>query len=218
MSNQVFSGALPRYFPNVAQSDVFTFIKSNPGPPAFGRLSGSLNTVGAPLYWDRLNGSGCTLTAGKYNYQDFQSPLTKPYYLLTSSTFIQNRCTLLQAITDNVIQVEVIAPMSHTDTGVIKEIMVNCVLLDGINNEDYANAKVVCMAAKRITGTPSAVSPNATVSTIAFSGTVSVQAGQLLGVYVSKTTEAADGAFVVQDTSNGQPQLFIEAMCSFTKL
>jgi hypothetical protein len=216
MSNQVFANNTGRYFPAVEQKDVFTLIKNNAGVPPYGTRSFPLQDTGAPIQFNTLNNFPMFPTAGRWPYDLFQNPTTKPYWTLSSSATVLGNALLLTAITSNTVAVEAILPgyITGYSLGDTVPVKLCLMLLDDIFS--FSTAKVVAMNTRVLTmaGAPTG-NPS---SDQAFSTTVNMLPGQILALYVFSGISGTPGAWVASDDTNGLARVLIECSLSFSKV
>lgn len=222
MSNQVFSGPVPRFFPNVGQADKFTLQKNVVGPPAFGFTVKAISNAGVFLFLNQLNGLPAATVP---QIITSQNAATKPYWTIAQSTPLGG-AVVLWSNTDNVVAVTANLPCwLNNAAGVLTGAYVKfeaCVMDPANSYAVLVNQGLVAtQAMDSVPGaiTPLSISPpgNASVSTV-----IEVKAGYVLGVraILVYPTDPASAAFniVIQDDLNSTAAIQTECSLSFQKL
>lgn len=225
MSNQVFSGQTPRYFPSGRQQDVLTLIKNVAGPPAIGYATKSLTTF-VDLFWGRLNGSNTIVAAGVVNYPLYQVPETKPYWTLSANSAVLGGGSLLYSHIDQVIGVDAVIPfgIKTAVAGTTFSIKLAVMVLDPANA--YAVVASKALYGANIYGSTAVANADAYTNPSSLSTDVRVKAGQAVsvrafihqayGVAVPAPLETVD--LHIQDDTNGLATVPLECSLVFSKL
>lgn len=195
-----------RYLPSVSESDTLTLQKNNgSGTGAFGSQNKTLPSTGTGLYFNRLNGTNVSILGNVVNYNTAQSSLTKPYWIISANSTIDDGATILYSKVDNLIAVNCVIPINFgpPNTGLVP-FKVMLVVRDS-SNVAVAN---YALTGNREVGT--GVSPDP----YSLSAIVPVRAGQNLGVY----GYATNNILTYGDDLNGNPSITVECMLQFTKL
>jgi hypothetical protein len=222
MSNQVFSGPVPRFFPSAGQVDKFTLLKNVVGPPALGYTVKAITKDGVFLFFDELNDQQADTVSGIIASQNVA---TRPYWTIAQSTPLGGAVVLWSAV-DNVIAVTANLPCwLNNAAGVLTGAYVKfeaCVM--DPNNSFAVIVNQGLVATQAMDSIPGAIAPlsistpgNASISTV-----IEVKAGYVLGVRAILVfpTAPSSNAFnlVLQDDLNSTGAIQTECSLSFQKL
>lgn len=195
-----------RYLPRASQTDYLTLIKNvNPGTAGeYGTATKNLAQTGTGLAFNRLNGNDTAVTGGIVNFQRYQNPDTKPYWLLSGKSDVLGGATLLYAKCDNVIACNAVIPGSFPGSGGNVPFKLMFVVMNAAN---------VILRNFALTGDREVLG-NTSDDPFSCSAVIPILAGQKLALF----GYATGNSFRYEDDLASNPSITVQCQLSFTKM